>query len=71
MVGLTSAVVSSWFPTKERGLALGILLGAIGLGSALGGYVGGLLTPALGWKMTFWIISAVSILGAIVFEGVL
>ena len=67
MVGLTSAVVSSWFPTKERGLALGILLGAIGLGSALGGYVGGLLTPALGWKMTFWIISAVSILGAIVF----
>ncbi len=67
MVALTSSVVSSWFPTKERGIALGILLGAIGLGSAFGGYVGGLLTPMLGWKMTFWIISAVSVIGAIVF----
>lgn len=67
MVGLTSHVVSSWFPTKERGLALGILLGAIGLGSAFGGYVGGLLTPMIGWRMTFWIITAVSVVGAIVF----
>ena len=67
MVALTSAVVSSWFPTRERGLALGILLGAIGLGSALGGYVGGLLTPLVGWKMTFWIISGVSVVGAILF----
>lgn len=67
MVGLTSHVVSSWFPTKQRGLALGILLGAIGLGSAFGGYIGGILTPMVGWKTTFWIISAVSIVGAIIF----
>lgn len=67
MVGLTSHVVSSWFPTKQRGLALGILLGAIGLGSAFGGYIGGILTPMVGWKTTFWIISAVSIIGAIIF----
>lgn len=67
MVGLTSHVVSSWFPTKERGLALGVLLGAIGLGSAFGGYVGGLLTPILGWKMTFWVIAACAIVGALIF----
>ncbi len=67
MVGLTSHVVSSWFPTKERGLALGILLGAIGLGSAFGGYIGGVLTPVMGWRNTFWIITAVSVIGAIVF----
>ena len=67
MVGLTSHVVSSWFSTKERGLALGILLGAIGLGSAFGGYVGGILTPMVGWEKTFWIITAVSVIGAIIF----
>lgn len=67
MVGLTSAVVTSWFPTKERGLALGILLGAIGLGSAFGGYIGGLLNPIIGWKNTFWLISACAIVGTIIF----
>ena len=67
MVGLTSHVVSSWFPSKERGLALGILLGAIGLGSAFGGYVGGVLTPIMGWRDTFWVITAVSVIGAVIF----
>lgn len=67
MVGLTLAVISSWFPTRQRGLAAGILLGAIGLGSALGGYVGGLLTPVIGWKQTFWVITAVALVGALIF----
>lgn len=67
MVGLTSAVITSWFPTKERGLALGILLGAIGLGSAFGGYVGGLLTPMIGWRNTFWVISALAVVGTVIF----
>lgn len=67
MVALTSHVVSSWFPTKERGLALGILLGAIGVGSAFGGYVGGILTPIMGWRNAFWVIAAISIVGAIIF----
>lgn len=67
MVALTSAVVSSWFPTKERGMATGILLGSIGLGSALGGWIGGWLNPIIGWKMTFWVITALTVAGAIVF----
>jgi predicted MFS family arabinose efflux permease len=67
IVAVTCAIVSSWFPTKERGLALGILLGAIGLGAALGGYVGGVLTPIMGWKNTFWVITALTIVGMIVF----
>ncbi|MGI8312262.1 MFS transporter [Saccharopolyspora hattusasensis] len=67
MVTVTSAVVSSWFPTRERGLAIGVLLGAIGLGSALGGYVAGVLTPAIGWQNTFWLISAATGFGAALF----
>ncbi|WP_190815660.1 MFS transporter [Saccharopolyspora pogona] len=67
MVTVTSAVVSSWFPTRERGLAIGVLLGAIGLGSALGGYVAGVLTPAIGWQNTFWLISVATVVGAVLF----
>ena len=67
MVSVTCAIISSWYPTKSRGLALGILLGAIGLGSALGGYIAGLLTPVLGWRYTFWIIAGVTVIGVIIF----
>lgn len=68
MVSVTCAIVSSWYPTKERGLALGILLGAIGLGSAFGGYIGGVLNPIIGWKNTFWIITAFTVVGVFVFH---
>ncbi|MCQ8192682.1 MFS transporter [Streptomyces rugosispiralis] len=67
MVTVTSAIVSSWFPMRERGLALGVLLGTIGLGSAFGGYVAGLLNPVIGWQNTFWTITAVTVVGAIGF----
>ena len=67
MVSTTVAIITSWLPVKERGLALGIMLGAIGLGSALGGYIGGILTPILGWRYTFWVITALTIVGVITF----
>ena len=41
--------------------------GAIGVGSAFGGYVGGILTPIMGWRNAFWVIAAISIIGAIIF----
>ncbi|MFD9663142.1 nitrate/nitrite transporter [Rhodococcus sp. NPDC059968] len=67
MVVLMCAIVSAWYPVKKRGLAVGILLGAIGLGSALGGYLTGLLNPVLGWQGTFWVITALTVVGAIAF----
>jgi MFS family permease len=67
MVVLMCAIVSAWYPVKKRGLAVGILLGAIGLGSALGGYLTGLLNPILGWQNTFWLITALTVVGAAIF----
>lgn len=67
MVALMCAIVTSWFPTRERGFAVGILLGAIGLGAALGGYIAGLLTPLLGWQNTFWCITALTLAGVVIF----
>lgn len=68
MVSITSAIISSWFPTNERAMATGILLGGIGLGSALGGYIGGILNPIVGWKNTFWIITALTVAGLVIFK---
>jgi MFS family permease len=67
MVVLMCAIVSAWYPVKKRGLAVGVLLGAIGLGSALGGYLAGVLNPILGWQNTFWLITALTVIGAIAF----
>ncbi|GFG48583.1 MFS transporter [Mycolicibacterium agri] len=67
MVVLMCAILSAWFPVKKRGLAIGILLGAIGLGSALGGYITGILNPIMGWQNTFWVITAITVVGAVAF----
>lgn len=67
IVNLTCALVGGWFPSKERGLATGILVGCIGLGSALGGVVTGALNPAFGWKKTFLILSAITVVGIVLF----
>ncbi len=67
IVAVTCAIVSSWYSTKERGLALGILLGSIGLGVSLGGYIGGMLNPMIGWKNTFWVITALTVVGVLIF----
>ncbi len=42
-------------PSEKAGLAGGIILGAAGLGNALGPLIGGVLTDALSWRWIFFL----------------
>jgi EmrB/QacA subfamily drug resistance transporter len=54
MMPTALAIVSSVYPAKERGRALGILAGASAFFAALGPVLGGLLT-AIDWRLVFLI----------------
>lgn len=66
VVVITTTIVSGWFPARERGMANGILLGAIALGVALGGWLTGILYP-YGWKNVFLILAGIDVIGIIIF----
>lgn len=63
MFGTSTAIVTSVHPPEQRGRALGITVAAVYSGSALGPFVGGFLTQALGWRSIFWLTT---LLGALV-----
>jgi len=47
------ALVSTVFPFRERGRALGITVAAMYLGVTVGQFLGGAVTRVLGWRGTF------------------
>ena len=49
------AIIPSIFPEHHRGRATGSLIGANGLGLALGPVIGGLIVSTLGWRWIFFI----------------
>jgi EmrB/QacA subfamily drug resistance transporter len=51
--GTGVAILTSVFPTSERGRVLGINVAAVYVGLSLGPFVGGLLTQNLGWRSVF------------------
>lgn len=67
VVTITNSLVCSWFPTNQRGLASGVLLGCIALGAAAGNWLASLLTPLYGWQLNFYILGVVTVIGAVVF----
>jgi EmrB/QacA subfamily drug resistance transporter len=61
ILGMTFALL----PTEKAGLAGGIILGAAGLGNAVGPLIGGVLTDLLSWRWIFFLnvpISAFAVL---------
>ncbi len=61
ILGMTYALL----PEEKAGLAGGIIIGAAGLGNAIGPLIGGVLTDALSWRWIFFLnvpISAFAVL---------
>ncbi|MET0559815.1 MAG: MFS transporter [Solirubrobacterales bacterium] len=57
ILGMTFAIL----PEDKAGLAGGIILGAAGLGNALGPLIGGVLTDALSWRWIFFLNVPISV----------
>jgi EmrB/QacA subfamily drug resistance transporter len=55
--GISTAIVTSIFPSNERGRALGISMAASFIGLTGGPFIGGVLTQHLGWRSIFYISS--------------
>lgn len=53
--GISTAIVTSIFPTEERGRAFGINMSASFIGLTAGPFIGGVLTQHLGWRSIFFI----------------
>ncbi|BBI33858.1 MFS transporter [Cohnella abietis] len=61
MMSLSLTIVTSSFPEKQRGLALGIWSSAVGLAIAGGPLIGGALVDAFGWRSIFLVNIPVAI----------
>jgi len=57
-----SKLLATVVPVKDLGSANGIVAFAYLFGPAVGAYCGGLLMTRYGWRATFWILGAVSLL---------
>ena len=57
-----SKVIAEHVPASRRGIANGMLAFALGLGPALGTFVGGLILAYFGWRPIFWLFGVVTLL---------
>ena len=55
MAGNSIALLTTIFPPRERGKALGIHTAAVYIGLSLGPSVGGFLVESLGWRSVFYV----------------
>lgn len=53
--GTGVAILTSAFPARERGKALGINVASTYLGLSIGPFLGGILTDNFGWRSIFWV----------------
>jgi EmrB/QacA subfamily drug resistance transporter len=60
--GTGVAILTSVFPAKERGRALGINVAAVYFGLSIGPLIGGFLTEHLGWRSIFFLNAAIGLI---------
>jgi EmrB/QacA subfamily drug resistance transporter len=53
--GTSVAILTSVYPQKERGRALGIISASVYTGLSLGPFLGGFLTQHIGWRSLFYL----------------
>jgi MFS family permease len=53
--GTGIAIITSVYPPKERGKAIGITVTAVYIGLSLAPFLGGILTQYLGWRTIFYV----------------
>lgn len=63
MMALSQGIVTSIFPSNERGKALGITGMVVAMGSLVGPSLGGILVSLFGWRSIFYINIPFGILG--------
>ena len=64
MMANSGAIVTDAFPKRELGLALGINVMVVAVGSAVGPVLGGWLT-SFGWQWVFWFNVPVALVGSV------
>src|SRR3989449_11179037 len=62
------SIITSTFPPKERGQAIGIWAGVSALALAIGPLVGGLIVDNIGWDWIFFVNVPVGIVGIVLSE---
>jgi EmrB/QacA subfamily drug resistance transporter len=58
-----SAIITHTFPKRQLGRALGVTSMVYAVGTTLGPIMGGLLTEAFDWRMTFWVNVPIAVIG--------
>src|SRR5881397_47931 len=65
------SIITSTFPPKERGQAIGIWAGVSALALAIGPLVGGLIVDNIGWNWIFFVNVPVGVVGIVVSQLVI
>ncbi len=59
----TYAIITSIFPSNERGKAIGFSIAVVGLGLTSGPFIGGALLDLLDWRALYYVRAPVGLLG--------